>query len=98
MVQGRRPKKEQDPEIVELLEELKAKLKMKTDRELAEFLNCKPALISRWKTDGFPEYVKRLIKLINQQNKIQISLIFISLPLETQRHSLGVRYKENGRW
>lgn len=68
MVQGRKPEREQNQEIIELIKSLRLKLGFRSDRELAHYLRCQPHTISRWKTNDIPEYVKRLIHLINKNN------------------------------
>lgn len=67
---GRKPTKEQIPENVELIEKLKEKLSCTTDLELAERLRVKHPHISRWKTSTIPEYVKALMLIIIEAEKL----------------------------
>ncbi len=64
MAQGRKPKKKQNQEVVDLINALKEKKGFHSEMELANWLEVQPTYLSRWKNNGLPRYVQILINEI----------------------------------
>lgn len=59
-----KPKKEHNPEAVELINRLKERIGCKTDAELGRRLNIDPTIIARWKRRGLTDITKGFISII----------------------------------
>ena len=67
---GRSPTREFNMEATKRIEKLKEKWGCKSDAELAQRLEIKPQQITKWKVNGFPAYVGRLIdEILGEDSK-----------------------------
>ncbi|MGO3708318.1 MAG: helix-turn-helix domain-containing protein [Mesonia hippocampi] len=83
-------------EVIDVLERLKNKFNVKTDRKLCKLLGVKPNTLSNWKKRNRLDY--EAILTICKQNNLDLNYIFYNTPEKScQKNYTGFQYsyKEN---